>query len=130
MNYSYQRTKILDCVLNSCDHPTAQMIYQRIKKDIPNISLGTVYRNLNLLSELGQIKKISIPNEKEHFDKTLQNHYHFYCVKCGKVDDIDILENENSLSGLFLNTEHKLINYELLCKVICKDCLKLEGKKK
>lgn len=131
MNYSYQRAKILDCVLNSYDHPTAQMVYQKIKEDIPNISLGTVYRNLNLLTELGKIKKISVPNEKEHFDKTLEDHHHFYCIRCGQVNDINTInQNKIDLNQLFLDTEHKLISCELLCTVICKNCLKLEGKKK
>ena len=60
MNYSYQREKILEYVLNSCEHPTVETIYNNVRKSLPNISLGTVYRNLNKLSEMGKIKKITI----------------------------------------------------------------------
>ena len=58
MNRSKQRDIILEVVSNSCEHPSADMVYQEVKKQIPNISLGTVYRNLNLLVELKKIRKI------------------------------------------------------------------------
>ena len=60
MNHSKQRDIILEVVSNSCEHPSADMVYQEVKKQIPNISLGTVYRNLNLLVELKKIRKCLI----------------------------------------------------------------------
>ena len=90
MKYSKQRNIILEIVNSSYNHPTADMIYKEVQKQIPNISLGTVYRNLNQLVEHGYIKKISIPNESERFDKTLQEHIHFICLSCKKVEDLSI----------------------------------------
>ena len=89
MNYSYQREKIANYILNSCNHPTAEMIYEKVKEELPNISLGTVYRNLNKLSEKGIIKKISMPNHSDRFDKTIHEHFHIYCIKCDKLEDVD-----------------------------------------
>ena len=88
MRYSIQRQLILDYVLNSCEHPTAEMIYRDLKKEIPNLSLGTVYRNLNLLVERNLIKKIVVPNNVDRFDKTLIDHDHMNCIKCGRMLDI------------------------------------------
>lgn len=119
MNYSYQREKILDYVSSSCDHPTAEMVYEKVRKDIPNISLGTVYRNLNTLSKIGKIKRIPVPNSGDRFDKTLTNHSHIYCIRCHKVDDI-VKRVDQDIEGF-----HTL-SYHLIFEGICDDCYKLE----
>lgn len=126
MNYSHQREKILECVLNSCNHPTAEMIYEQVKKDIPSISLGTVYRNLNTLNELGKIKKISIPNYGDRFDKTITNHCHIHCIKCNKTEDISVTNDMTVYENIEKETKYHLINYDLVFEGICNDCYKLE----
>ena len=77
MKYSKQREQILSIISNSYDHPTAYMVYEQVKKDIPNISLGTVYRNLNSLCENKQIRRLAIPNDNDRFDK-VDSHCHLY----------------------------------------------------
>ena len=77
MRNSRQRDTILKIVRESDDHPTADMVYTRARMHIDNISLGTVYRNLNLLSEQGLIKKFKIIGDNERFDKTVIMHSHF-----------------------------------------------------
>lgn len=86
--YSHQREVILGNVLSRKDHPTAEQIYEDVKREIPNISLGTVYRNLNFLAGEGKILKVDL--EKSVFDSTLEGHNHMLCEKCGRVVDVDI----------------------------------------
>ena len=86
--YSHQREVILGNVLSRKDPPTAEQIYEDVKREIPNISLGTVYRNLNFLAGEGKILKVDL--EKSVFDSTLEGHNHMLCEKCGRVVDVDI----------------------------------------
>ena len=87
--YSKQREAILNFLTQSKDHPTADVIYEEIRKEYPNISLGTVYRNLSLFVEEGPACSLTPGDGKEHFDGTVQPHYHFYCRKCRQVMDLD-----------------------------------------
>ncbi len=89
MKFSRQREMILREVQNSIEHPTADNIYDSLKKDNPNLSLGTVYRNLTQLEENGYISKIAIPGDPIRFDANLNEHHHFICEKCNKIIDID-----------------------------------------
>lgn len=70
-------------------HPTADWVYAEVRKLIPNISLGTVYRNLSLLAENGTIQKLNIGTSVEHFDGNPEGHYHVCCNVCGRIDDIE-----------------------------------------
>ena len=88
LKYSRQRESIKACLMARHDHPTADALYTLIRKEYPNISLGTVYRNLNLLVELGEIKKLTCGDGADRFDADISPHYHFVCKKCGKVCDL------------------------------------------
>ena len=83
-----QRQVILHELRNSKAHPTADYIYLKVRKSIPNISLGTVYRNLDILSEMGLVLKMEGCGRQRRYDGNLLNHCHIRCLKCGKVDDI------------------------------------------
>jgi Fur family peroxide stress response transcriptional regulator len=72
------------------DHPTADVIYSHIRQTFPNISLGTVYRNLALLEEIGEIQKVSCGDNADHFDGNPHPHVHFYCMQCSKIIDVDL----------------------------------------
>lgn len=100
LKYSRQREAIKNFLMTRTDHPTADMIYMHIKHQFPNISLGTVYRNLSLLSSLGEISKISCGDGSVHFDPVSTPHYHFFCNGCGCVQDIDmdVAENLNEIA--------------------------------
>lgn len=124
MKNSKQRNIILKIVQDNCNHPDAYTIYELARKELPNISLGTVYRNLNLLSELGNIKKIIVPNGNDRFDKTIINHSHFHCIKCSKVLDIEVnLDSKN----IEKNNNCKIISEDIVISGICQKCLKKEG---
>ena len=90
LKYSRQREAIRSYLAGTKEHPTAETVYHAIQEIYPNISLGTVYRNLNLLVETGEIKKLSCGDGSEHFDSDTSMHYHFVCTKCGQVSDLEM----------------------------------------
>ncbi len=120
--YSYQREKILEVLQNTKSHPTASDVYDKVRQDIPSISLGTVYRNLANLSEAGQILKLSVGTAAEHFDGDISPHYHIICTKCQKIVDVfEHKDNLNSFAQKYFGgkiTEHSLIFYGE-----CENCL-------
>lgn len=88
LKYSRQRESIKACLMNRKDHPTADALYASIRTEYPNISLGTVYRNLNLLVETGEIRRLTCGDGADHFDGNIAPHYHFICRECGQIYDI------------------------------------------
>ena len=88
LKYSRQREAIKNYLVDRTDHPTADMVYTAIREVYPNISLGTVYRNLTLLAQQGEIIKISCGENSDRFDARTSAHYHFICEECGRVDDL------------------------------------------
>ena len=126
MKYSKQRELILKTLQEHMVHPTADYIYEVLKKELPSISLATVYRNLNQLAENGMVKKIEGLDGSVHFDHNLTNHYHFICTKCNKVYDVpydvapDLADKVLSKTGLIIE------NYDISFKGICPECHKKE----
>lgn len=90
LKYSRQRESIKACLAGRRDHPTADHVYLSIRQEYPNISLGTVYRNLNLLVELGEVRKLSFGYGPDRFDADLTPHYHFVCRACGCIMDLPL----------------------------------------
>ena len=88
MRYSHQREMVLNIVKGRCDHPTADMIYESCREIEPTISLGTVYRNLKLLSSDGTIDTLETVDKKIHYDGNTNTHIHFICKECGKIIDL------------------------------------------
>ena len=101
LKYSNQRESIKNFLVTRYDHPTAETVYLNIRKEFPNISLGTVYRNLNLLAEIGEIQKLSPGIGPDRFDGNPAPHYHFICRHCGCVMDLTVsgLDHINILAG-------------------------------
>lgn len=101
VKYSRQRQSIQNYLASSYNHPTADMVYMHVKTEYPNISLGTVYRNLNLLTDMGQAIKINTPNGGDRFDGRIVPHNHFICTECGEVVDLEMNEisDVQTLSG-------------------------------
>ena len=104
---SRQREAILKVVQNTKCHPTADWVYAEVRKVIPNISLGTVYRNLSMLAENGTIRKLNIGTSVDHFDGNPEAHYHVCCSVCGCIDDIEAkpLEHINQWASERFNGE-------------------------
>jgi len=119
--YSHQRELIKRNMLSRYDHPTADAVYTSIRQEIPNISLGTVYRNLKLLVEQGELLSLDIGDGKEHFDGTVAPHYHFICDNCRKVYDImmDKLNIEQLASDHF---DGDIYGHKTYFYGLCSDC--------
>lgn len=90
LKYSRQREGIKKFLEGRTDHPTADTVYQGIRKAYPNISLGTVYRNLSLLASIGEIQRIAGGEGPDRFDAITRPHYHVACRRCGRVDDLPL----------------------------------------
>ena len=90
------RNSIYEYLCGTKEHPSAEMIYNDLKGDNPNLSLGTVYRNLTLLSDLGEILRLHLSDGVDHFDADTSLHYHFICKDCGSVIDLE-MDNINHI---------------------------------
>lgn len=119
-----QRNLVLEAVNHLQCHATADEIYDAVSKEHPAISKGTVYRNLNRLAEMGQIRKIELPGGADRFDHLCHNHYHVKCEKCKQIFDVDM----EYIPGLEKNIKDshgfQFTGYDLLFKGICPDCKK------
>jgi Fe2+ or Zn2+ uptake regulation protein len=109
-----QRRLVLDIVRDNLNHPTADEVYEYARKSDTTISKGTVYRNLNVLSGLREIKKLPMPLGPDHYDFNMSNHYHFICRRCGKVVDTEFpyLNDLNGVSNYLPGYEiewHRLV---------------------
>ena len=89
LKYSRQREAVLVYLRSTKSHPTAEQVYQKIREEFPKISLGTVYRNLNLLADCGEILRLNCGDGVEHFDATTTPHNHFICRRCRQVIDLE-----------------------------------------
>ena len=119
-----QRSLVFEAVNKLQCHATADEIHQTIMKEHPNISRATVYRNLKLLSETGEIRKMEIPGGPDRFDHRIQEHCHVRCEKCGRVFDVDM----EYITGLEKNITEShgfaFTGYDILFRGICPDCQK------
>lgn len=87
---SRQRERILSLLQNTKSHPTAAWIYESLKSEMPNLSLGTVYRNLKILELQGKVQVLHSGSGIDHFDADTQPHYHLICTNCGAIEDVDL----------------------------------------
>lgn len=119
-----QRKIILDIMKENYTHPTADEIYEKARSINPHISRGTVYRNLGVLSESGEVLKICVPNGSDHYDSTLKEHYHFVCSKCGKMYDIPqtIKIDTELVSELMSKDGFEIKSHNLVFLGLCPDC--------
>lgn len=119
-----QRQIILQELKKVTCHPTADEVYQMVRKHIPGISLGTVYRNLEMLSEKGVIMKLDMCGSQMRFDGNPENHYHIRCLECGRVDDINV-EPAPEIDELAQKIEnYNISGYRLEFFGTCPECRK------
>jgi len=117
-----QREVILKYLKNIKSHPTADMIYDVVRKEIPNISKGTVYRNLQVLQESGQVTELNIKGTVSRYETKQASHYHFRCEQCGRVFDIDEPVDMDIDERVAKRTGFKVTRHQLEFRGICKDC--------
>ena len=117
-----QRKMILDVLKNSHDHPTASQVYESVRRDAPRISLGTVYRNLELLSNCGLVRKIEGMGAQKRFDCKLEKHHHIRCMQCGRVDDVAVTLDNQVEKALSQSTRYRITGYRVDLEGICPQC--------
>ena len=123
-----QRKTILEELRKVTSHPTADEIYQMVKKHLPKISLGTVYRNLEFLSRSGEIQKIEMDKNCCRYDGNPKKHYHIKCIICGRVDDLHDMPDMKITKKMHEITDWKITDYKLDFFGICPLCIKSGGK--
>ena len=123
IKHSRQRDAIRQNLINRYDHPTAETVYMDIKGDFPNVSLGTVYRNLSLLSDLGEIQKITTGNGPDRFDGNPKPHCHFQCRSCSSVLDIDFEEQEELNARVSKHFPGVIEGNSIQFYGLCPDCI-------
>lgn len=119
--YSKQREIIKKGLVKFCVHPTAEELYLELKPQNPALSLATVYRNLNQLAGMGEIKKIEGLSGQVHYDHNNSEHFHMICLKCGRVEDL-FFEPQRLKEVLNSQNEFEILSYDILVKGICKKC--------
>jgi len=122
---SKQKEVILRVLKSTSSHPSADWIYEQVRKEIPNISLGTIYRNLKLLKESGDILELDFGSTLSRFDANAQNHYHFRCDKCGRIFDLDEPVDKTIEDRVTQKTGFKVTHHRLELYGLCRDCWKL-----
>ena len=121
--YSRQRELIYEALRQTEQHPTAEMIYQWLKPANPSLSLGTVYRNLNLLADEGAIRRMASPVER--YDAKTMPHPHFCCDQCGAVYDLHLPYDAELDRQALLASGHDVTGHEVVFHGICTKCKQL-----
>lgn len=119
---SYQRERIYEYLTQSCEHPSAETVYNALRPEIPGLSLGTVYRNLRLLEELGMVRRITAVQGGERYDAICHDHLHFYCSGCGTLHDIPAVGTEDIRAAIPLESGYRFDKLELTLTGLCPDC--------
>lgn len=127
--HSDRRDAILQNLRMRTDHPTADMVYDDIRKTIPSISMGTVYRNLSDLCSVGAIIKIGAEG-RERYDGNTSTHTHFFCDGCGEVADIFSPLTLSGISSAEKETGGKIKTASITLHGLCKRCLEDKNKNK
>ena len=123
-----QRKVILEELRKLNTHPSADEIYEVVRHRLPRISLGTVYRNLEVLSELGEIQKLELSGLLKRFDWDTKKHYHIRCVRCSRVDDAPIAPLNQLDNELYGATVFEIIGHNLEFTGLCPECSRKEYK--
>ena len=119
---THQRQVILEEVRKVNTHPTADEVYEMVRKRLPRISLGTVYRNLEFLSTSGLIQKIGPPSNQMRFDGKTENHYHIRCVSCGRVEDAPVESFDKLEEAMQKKSNYSILGHRLEFLGICPVC--------
>ncbi len=117
-----QRAMVLEAVRELRRHVTADEVFDTIVKKYPTISRGTVYRNLNLLSDIGEIRKVELPCGADRFDHRCQEHYHARCVRCGQVFDVEMEVMADLEKNIKDTHGFEITGHDVVFKGTCPDC--------
>jgi Fur family transcriptional regulator, ferric uptake regulator len=126
MRITTQRQVILEELAKVTSHPTANEVYDMVRRRLPRIGLGTVYRNLDLMAESGMILKIEVGGTQKRFDATTTPHYHIRCLECGRVNDID-MDFQSEINDAAADASHyQIFSHHIEFTGVCPMCAKQE----
>lgn len=117
-----QREAILRILRNNRSHPTADQIYDEVRQDIPNISKGTVYRNLQVLAEDGAVSVLNINGTQNRYEQKREGHYHFRCETCRRVFDLNEPVDKDIDERIARETGFTILHHQTEFSGLCKDC--------
>jgi Fur family transcriptional regulator, peroxide stress response regulator len=121
-----QRDTILKVVMNTKSHPRADWVYEQVRREIPNISLGTVYRNLRSLAQSGEIRQLDLADGTSRFDGNSDSHYHFRCDRCGLICDLDEPVDKSIGERVAKKTGFKISRQRMELLGLCTKCRRKE----
>lgn len=129
MRLTTQRQIILEELGKVTSHPTANEVYDMVRKRLPRIGLGTVYRNLELMADSGVILKLEVGGTQKRFDATVTPHYHIRCSSCGRVDDVHI-EVQHHINQLAKSaSNYEILGHHIEFTGVCDTCQETEQAK-
>ncbi len=119
-----QRKALLEAIQREETHPTADEVYRLVKRRLPRISLGTVYRNLDLLAAQGLVQKLEMGGTQRRFDAKHGRHYHVRCIRCGRVDDLSMRPLLAVERAARRATDYEITGHQLEFVGLCRECRK------
>lgn len=123
LKYSRQRECIKAFLMDRKDHPSADTVYMHVRQQYPNISLGTVYRNLTLLSDIGEISRLNVGDGVDRFDADTSPHQHIVCTSCGCVQDVYLPDADKILEYADKYFDGIITTQTIIFRGTCTDCL-------
>ena len=115
-----QREAILRVLRSTKSHPTADTIFEQVRKEIPNISFGTVYRHLRMMKKSGEIRELDLSGKPSHYNSDMREHYHLRCENCDRVFDlnqpVDITVSDTAGEEMGFKVTHPVLELRGLCK--------------
>ena len=120
---SKQRDRIFQVLRGTRSHPTAEWVFEEVRRQMPRISLGTVYRNLHILARQGKVKELDFGDGSRRYDAFTDDHYHFICERCGSVQDLDIPPQADLNDIVRLHVRGRVRSHRLDFLGVCSDCL-------
>ncbi len=123
---THQREVILEELRAVTSHPTADELYDQIRQRLPRISLATVYRNLEWLTDQGLVQKIEVGGRQKRFDGNPEKHYHIRCLNCGKVDDIELAPIQTLETSVEGQCGYRILGHRLEFQGLCPACVHAE----
>ena len=117
---THQRLAVFRALLTSREHPSAEGVFREVKPELPALSLGTVYKTIDFLVELGFVRAVDAPGTSRRFDANLGAHHHLWCVRCHSLEDVahEALDGVRPPSGL----DFAVSDYTIRCNGICAAC--------
>jgi Fe2+ or Zn2+ uptake regulation protein len=121
---SRQRERILELLRSTDSHPTANWLFGKLRKEFPDLSLGTVYRNIGILIQQGLISRLAFGSTFDHLDANMMPHYHFICEQCDSIIDLDVPPDESLNAWPDKSLGFKVSRHEIEFYGLCPQCAK------